>query len=348
MAQKEVSCEGKPLLLEVMEAGNCPLGYKKNDMFRIAFPAIFPPTDKQLCLLALSNAKEAINNYLDKKEETNFECSACVKNKVKFKITAAPQNTQLHAQIAEQLKGFSLFRLMRKPELEMIARDIHLKKYIEGDVIIDIGDAGENFYIIHIGNVDIFGQDKRSPDKYNNLITLGPEDCFGEMSLLTNEPCSTRVIAKTKATLLAIKKEAFLRMIQESQAINKYFFSLLANRIKSTNDKVSQQNLVGGIAGSLNALPLVEIVQIFKSSACTGVLHLKVGGQLGKIEINRGEIYSAEFLTFKNEEAFFSLVRQKEGEFQFEKSTGPFEKKIRIPTTGLLMESMRVMDEVSK
>ena len=348
MANQDISCEGNSLHLEVIEAGNCPLGYKPGDKFRIAYPAINPPTDKQLCFLALSNAGGAIRNYLDNKPEACFECSACFKNKVKFQLFDAPQNNQLHTQIADQLKGFSLFRLMRKPELEMIARDIHLKKYQEGERIIDVGEVGENFYIIHVGSVDIFGQDKRSPEKFNNLITLGPEDCFGEMSLLTNEPCSTRVVAKTKSTLLAIKKEAFQRMIQESQAINKYFFSLLANRIKSTNDKVSQQNLVGGIAGSLNALPLVEIVQIFKSSASTGILHLKVNGQQGKIEISRGEIFSAEFLTFKNEEAFFALVRQKEGEFQFEKKEGPFEKRIKIPTTGLLMESMRVMDEVTK
>lgn len=348
MANQEISCEGIPLNLEVVEAGNCPLGYKPGDKFRIAYPAINPPADKQICFLALSKASDAINNYLDKKADTSFECSACIKNKVKFQFYEAPKNNQLHTQIADQLKGFSLFRLMRKPELEMIARDIHLKKYQENEKIIDIGDPGENFYIIHVGNVDIFSRDKRSPEKYNNIITLGPEDCFGEMSLLTNEPCSTRVMAKTKCTILAIKKDAFQRMIQESQTINKYFFSLLANRIKSTNDKVSQQNLVGGIAGSLSALSLVEIVQIFKSSASTGVLHLKSNGNLGKIEINRGEIFSAEYLTFMNEEAFFALVRLKEGEFQFERNPGPFEKRIKIPTTGLLMESMRVMDEVGK
>lgn len=345
MANQELSCEGSPLHMEVIEAGNCPMGYKPGDKFRIAYPAINPPTDKQICFLALSNATSAIRNYLDKKSEACFECNACFKNKVKFQLFEAPKNSQLHALIAEQLKGFSLFRLMRKPELEMIARDIHLKKYQEGEKIIDVGDTGENFYIIHVGNVDIFGQDKRSPDKFNNLITLGPEDCFGEMSLLTNEPCSTRVIAKTKCTILAIQKDAFLRMIQESNSINKYFFRLLANRIKSTNDKVSQQNLVGGIAGSLSALSLVEIVQIFKSSASTGILHLKSNGNNGKIEINRGEIFSADFLNFKNEEAFFALVKLKDGEFQFERNPGPFEKQIRIPTTGLLMESMRVMDE---
>ena len=348
MTNQEIPCEGNPLFLEVMEAGNCPLGYKKGDKFRVAYPAINPPTDKQICFLALGNASGVIHNFLNNKTETSFECNACPKNKVKFQLFGAPKNNQLHSQIADQLKGFSLFRLMRKTELEMIASEIHMKKYNEGDKIIDVGETGENFYIIHVGNVDIFSQDKRSPDKYNNLITLGPEDCFGEMSLLTNEPCSTRVIAKTKATILAIKKEAFQRMIQESQAINKYFFSLLATRIKSTNDKVSQQNLVGGIAGSLSALSLVEIVQIFKSSASTGILHLKSNGNNGKIEINRGEIYSADYLTFKNEEAFFALVRLKEGEFQFERNPGPFEKKIRIPTTGLLMESMRVMDETGK
>jgi CRP-like cAMP-binding protein len=348
MANQEVSCEGSPLYLEVIEAGNCPLGYKPGDKFRIAYPAINPPTDKQLCFLALGNAHTAIKDFMDKKSDACFECSACFKNKVKFQLFDAPKNNQLHALIAEQLKGFSLFRLMRKAELEMIARDIHLKKYQEGDKIIDVGEIGENFFIIHVGNVDIFGQDKRSPEKFNNLITLGPEDCFGEMSLLTNEPCSTRVIAKTKCTLLAIEKNAFQRMIQESQAINKYFFSLLASRIKNTNDKVSQQNLVGGIAGSLSALSLVEIVQIFKSSASTGILHLKSNGNNGKIEINRGEIFSAEYLSFKNEEAFFALVRLKEGEFQFERNAGPFEKRIKIPTTGLLMESMRVMDEVGK
>lgn len=348
MAEREISCEGNPLILEVIEAGNCPLSYKKGDTFRIAYPAINPPTDKQLCFLALSGASEVIKKHLDNNASGTFSCNACPKNKVTFQLQNAPKNSQLHSQIADQLKGFSLFRLMRKTELEMIASEIHLKKFNPGDKIIDVGDPGENFYIIHVGNVDIFSKDKRSPEKFNALITLGPEDCFGEMSLLTNEPCSTRVIAKTKSTILAIKKDAFLRMIQESNAINKYFFGLLASRIKTTNDKVSQQNLVGGIAGSLSALSLVEIVQIFKSSASTGILHLKSNGNLGKIEISNGEIFSAEFLSFLNEEAFFALVKLKDGEFQFERNAGPFERKIRIPTTGLLMESMRVMDETGK
>ncbi|PCJ59778.1 MAG: hypothetical protein COA79_10260 [Planctomycetota bacterium] len=345
MTDKEYPCEGPQLRLEVIEAGKCPLGYQLKDQFRISYPAIYPPINKPMCFLALTKANEALDKYDSKNPEACFSCPSCFENKVTFQLFEAPKNNEIHTQIADQLKGFSLFRLMNNSELNNIAKDIHLKKFEQDQQIIDIGDPGENFYIIHMGAVDIYAKDKNEEDKYNRLITLGPEDCFGEMSLLTEEPCSTRVIANTKTTLLALNKSAFHRMIQESQAINKYFFGLLANRIKTTNDKVSQQKLVGGIAGSLSALSLVEIIQIFKSSASTGILHLKVPIEDAIINICGGEIYSAKFGKFTNEEAFFELVKQKDGEFQFQRTDVEIEREIKIPTTGLLMESMRVMDE---
>lgn len=342
---KDISCKNPPLIMEVIQAGKCPLAYKVGDKFKISYPSIKQSPEKSICFLALTAASEALSNYLEKKEDACFECPSCAENKVKFQLYDAPHNTKIHQQIADQLSGFSLFRLMKQDELQSVAKEIHLKKFKEGEIILDIGDAGENFYIIHLGDATIFNRDKANPEKLVKIITLGPEDCFGEMSLLTGEPCSTRVVAGNKTTVLKLSKDAFMRMIYDCPAISKYFFQLMANRLKAVNDQISRKNLVGGIAGSLSTLSLVEIIQIFKSAANTGVLHLSVDLEEAEIFIQNGEIFSARYVDKINEDAFFALVRLNQGEFRFERKPGPFQKEINIPTTGLLMESMRTMDE---
>ncbi len=254
---KNISCKNTPLIMEVIQAGKCPLGYKIGDQFKISYPAIKQGHEKPICFLALTAASKALDQYFEKTEDACFECPACAENKVKFQLYDAPPNNKIHTQIADQLSGFSLFRLMKRDELETIAKEIHLKKCNEGEIILDIGDSGENFYIIHIGNVSIFNRDKTDAEKIVKIIELGPEDCFGEMSLLTGEPCSTRVIAGKKTILLQIKKDAFMRMIYDCPSVSKYFFQLMANRLKAVNDQITRKNLVSGIAGSLSALSIV-------------------------------------------------------------------------------------------
>ncbi len=74
-------------------------------------------------------------------------------------------------------------------------------------------------------------------------------------------------------------------------------------------------------------------------------MHLSIDQKEAQIYIQSGEVYSARYQDKTNEDAFFALVRLNQGEFRFERKNGPFQKEINISTTGLLMESMRTMDE---
>lgn len=79
------------------------------------------------------------------------------------------------------------------------------KNFDTGDTIIKEGDAGNIFYVLKEGQIDV-----NSGGKF--IRTLEPGAFFGEQALLNNEPRSATCVAKTKCTLLAMERESFEKL----------------------------------------------------------------------------------------------------------------------------------------
>ncbi len=102
------------------------------------------------------------------------------------------------------------------------------REYPKGTMVFAESMPGKELYIIQKGSVKI---SKIVNDNEVMLAVLKPGDIFGEMSLIENKPRSASAIAYEDATLLAVNRENFARMVQSQPQIIARLTTLLAERI---------------------------------------------------------------------------------------------------------------------
>ena len=106
----------------------------------------------------------------------------------------------------------------------------------------------------------------------------------------------------------------------------------------------------GGVklAGSLQEISFDQICQLVGGSEKTGLLVLTFGGHVARIWFERGLVVAAEYDRRKDQEAFNAIARHKRGDFHFQPSERPPEKRIQSPVHMMLLEAFRIADEGKK
>ena len=101
------------------------------------------------------------------------------------------------------LRSLPIFALLPAPALEGLAQSLEPVSAARGTVVIRQGEAGDRYYAIADGEVDVFcdGQYVR---------TLGRGEGFGEIALLASVPRTATVYARNDVRLYALEKEPFL------------------------------------------------------------------------------------------------------------------------------------------
>jgi len=84
---------------------------------------------------------------------------------------------------------------------------VEKKKFRKGDLIIEKGTTGNEFYIIYAGNISV-----HSDGLTENKI-YGPYDYFGEVALINEQKRAANVYAETDVILFTIEKDKFLNFI---------------------------------------------------------------------------------------------------------------------------------------
>ncbi|XP_052262463.1 cAMP-dependent protein kinase regulatory subunit-like isoform X2 [Dreissena polymorpha] len=78
-----------------------------------------------------------------------------------------------------------------------------------GEVIIQQGDEGDNFYVIDLGEVDVFVNNE-------HVTTIGEGGSFGELALIYGLPRAATVKAKGDVKLWGIDRDSYRRILMGS------------------------------------------------------------------------------------------------------------------------------------
>lgn len=100
-----------------------------------------------------------------------------------------------------------------------------------------------------------------------------------------------------------------------------------------------------GVSGSLREMGLPDIVQVLFHGRKTGKLDVTSDASEGEIHFQEGAVVNAVFGAIAGVDAFYALVRFREGEFAFDPSFVPAKRLITDSAESLLLEGMRRMDE---
>lgn len=97
--------------------------------------------------------------------------------------------------------------------------------------------------------------------------------------------------------------------------------------------------------GSIQELPVPDIIQLVSVSGKTGMFTLVRGSERGFIYLRNGQMVDARLGDLVGEEAVYALAIWSSGDFQFTQGEEPEAVSIQKSNTSLLMESARRLDE---
>ena len=106
----------------------------------------------------------------------------------------------------ELLQAIPIFAPLSPPVLEGLAARLIPVGAAAGETIVRQGDAGDRFYVIASGQVEV-AVDGRPQG------TQGPGDHFGEIALLRDVPRTATVTAQTDVELLALERDDFVSAV---------------------------------------------------------------------------------------------------------------------------------------
>ena len=154
------------------------------------------------------------------------------------------------------LRTSKLFSGILAAELQSLEQTAQLKTYKAGRNIFQEGDPGDGLYIIVGGKVQItclVGQDKRCV-----LSRLGPEDFFGEMAVLDQQPRSATATAETDTEVYFILRDDLIRILSRSPSLAVSLVKQFSLRMRDFNLQYTQEvlqaerlTLVGRFARSI-------------------------------------------------------------------------------------------------
>ena len=109
------------------------------------------------------------------------------------------------------------------------------KEFPEGTVLFREGDPGREMYVIRKGRVTI---SKRSRDVETVLVTLGPGEFFGEMSILNQKPRSATATIAEDARLLVLDPKTFETMLRANSEVAVRMIQKLADRLAQADAQI--------------------------------------------------------------------------------------------------------------
>lgn len=108
--------------------------------------------------------------------------------------------------------------------------------YKANSIVFSETDAGDGMYLIESGQVKIL---KKIP--YINrevvLATLGPNENFGELSLIIGRPRAADIVALTDCTLWFLDEKTFKDAVTKSPEFSLLIMKGLANKLSMMNEK---------------------------------------------------------------------------------------------------------------
>ena len=159
------------------------------------------------------------NRILDVADRIVSMANGCIKSNVMV---------QEEIEICEFLKQCEVFSHLTTTTLTTLAEEMETETHPAGAVLIRQGDAGDKFYLIKRGVVDVVINRGQADEA--KLATLSKGQFFGETALLTGAPRNATVLAVQDVDLYTLDKPRFRSAIASSEPFRKELEKILFQR----------------------------------------------------------------------------------------------------------------------
>lgn len=120
-----------------------------------------------------------------------------------------------------------ILQLLDDAQFDKLLHRARLQRFGRGEKVIVQGDSGHSMFIVLAGEADVL---VATGGTETRVATLRTGEAFGEMSLLTGEPRSATVRARSDCELWEIEKDTLGEILAENEALVQRLGELLARR----------------------------------------------------------------------------------------------------------------------
>ncbi|GAB4195778.1 MAG: hypothetical protein OHK0013_02340 [Sandaracinaceae bacterium] len=239
---------------------------------------------------------------------------------------------------------------MAKKSLLLVDGDVRSLRVLE----VSLRKAGYNLATCGSADQALATLEYATPDLILSDTRLPGMDGFGLVEALRKNPdwaaipimfLSSDTSVESKVRGLQLGVEDYLTKPIYTKEILARIHLALNRRERDSFARGRSSLSKTRFTGSLEDMGLVDLLQTIDVSRKSGVLELRSSQGHGTIEFRDGQILDAELGRLHGERAVYRLLLWNEGDFDIEFRPVRTEARITTPTTGLLMEGMRRVDE---
>jgi CRP-like cAMP-binding protein len=132
---------------------------------------------------------------------------------------------ETRASLVDTLAQTSLFADLSRPELEAVAHEFDEEAFAEGQRVLRQGLSGSGLYVILDGAAVV----RRDGGE---IARLGRGDFFGEISILTEGPPTSDIVAESVLHCLVIPRPDVERFLLERPRVMLRMLRAEANRLR--------------------------------------------------------------------------------------------------------------------
>ncbi|KAI9334084.1 cyclic nucleotide-binding-like protein, partial [Obelidium mucronatum] len=136
-----------------------------------------------------------------------------------------PKTDEQRHRISTSISKSILFRSCDEEQTRNVVDAMAEKKVSAGTALIQQGTEGDFFYVIESGNFDVFVNGKK-------VHAYEGEGSFGELALMYNSPRAATVTASTEATLWALDRVTFRRILMENTSKKRRMYEKFLEEVK--------------------------------------------------------------------------------------------------------------------
>lgn len=139
--------------------------------------------------------------------------------------------------LLDYLKTVPLLDGISERALKDLARTGRIRRLSKGELLFSQQDPADAVYIVREGCVTIF---LATPDGRELVINeMFPGDCFGELSLLTDQSRSTGAEARDPSEVIWISHRDFMRALRHEPELMRRVLETTADRLRNSSERES-------------------------------------------------------------------------------------------------------------
>ncbi len=141
------------------------------------------------------------------------------------------------------LRKIYLFDHLSDERLEEITRVLRSRELAEGEILFNLGDPGDELYIVTEGRIAIYAPSGDDPAQGDPIRIFEREEAMGEMALIDHKPRSLSARALEASRVLALGEEDFRRFVTEDTELAFAVMNGLSDRIRYTTQFLNEVRL---------------------------------------------------------------------------------------------------------